>query len=162
MVSCGVTAPFSWILGHKVLFVPAMSISLLLSSGSSVVGLMATSSKRTNTYPHPEPLSLQQTTADLYLHRRRSNTVLSQSVGESVSWCTQGLIEPSEHLWREWDLILNANSPLLPSCWGFSFALGHAVSPHSCSSTYRLTGVSLILDMGYLHAASPAKCSHRS
>ena len=28
---------------------------------------------------HPEPLSLQQTTTDQYLHRRCSNTVLSQS-----------------------------------------------------------------------------------
>ena len=27
-------------------------------------------------YPHPEPLSLRQTTANLSLHRRRSNTVL--------------------------------------------------------------------------------------
>ena len=25
-VSCGVTAPFSWVLGHKVLFVPAKSL----------------------------------------------------------------------------------------------------------------------------------------
>ena len=30
--------------------------------------------------------------------------------------------------------MLNANSPLLPSCWGFSFALGCGVSPHSCST----------------------------
>ena len=30
--------------------------------------------------------------------------------------------------------------PLLPSCWGF-FALGHGVSPYSCSSAYCLTGV---------------------
>ena len=44
--------------------------------------------------------------------------------GVPGSWCTQGLFEPSEHLWREWGLILNANSPLLPSFWGFSFALG--------------------------------------
>ena len=29
---------------------------------------------------HPEPLSLWQSTADPYLHRRRSNTVLSQSL----------------------------------------------------------------------------------
>ena len=36
--------------------------------------------------------------------------------GVSGSWCTQGLFEPSEHLWREWGLTLNANSPLLPSC----------------------------------------------
>ena len=32
-------------------------------------------------YPHPEPLSPRQTTADPYLHRRPSNTVLSVSVG---------------------------------------------------------------------------------
>ena len=29
---------------------------------------------------HPEALSLWQSTAELYLHRRHSNTVLSQSV----------------------------------------------------------------------------------
>ena len=40
--------------------------------------------------------------------------------GVSGSWCTQGLFEPSKHLWREWGLILNANSPLLLSCWGSS------------------------------------------
>ena len=44
--------------------------------------------------------------------------------GVSGSWCTQDLFEPSEHLWWEWGLILNANSPLLSSCWGLSFALG--------------------------------------
>ena len=55
--------------------------------------------------------------------------------GVSGSWCIQGLCEPSEHLWQEWGLILNANLPLLLSCWGFSFALGHGLSPHSRSST---------------------------
>ena len=50
---------------------------------------------------------------------------------------------PSEHLWWERGLIKNVNSPLLPSCWGFSFALGHGVSPHSHFSTYSLTGVPL-------------------
>ena len=35
----------------------------------------------------------------------------------------------SQSLWRLWVLI----SPLLPSCWGFSFALGCGVSPQSCS-----------------------------
>ena len=48
--------------------------------------------------------------------------------------CTQGLFEPTERLWQEWGLILNVNSPLLPSCWGFSFALGLGISPQSCSS----------------------------
>ena len=49
--------------------------------------------------------------------------------GVSGSWCTQGTFEPSEHLWRVWGSILNAISPLLLSCWGFSFALGCEVSP---------------------------------
>ena len=46
-----------------------------------MVGLMVTSSKRAYAIPsllHPEPLSLWQSTADPYLHRRHSNTVLSQ------------------------------------------------------------------------------------
>ena len=46
-----------------------------------------------------------------------------------VSWCTQGFIfEPSESLWQVWGLILNVMLPLLPSFWGFSFALGCGVS----------------------------------
>ena len=53
----------------------------------------------------------------------------------SVSWCAQGLFEPSMSLWKVWGLILNAILPLLPSCWGFSFALGCGVSPQSHSST---------------------------
>ena len=55
--------------------------------------------------------------------------------GVSGSWCAQGLFEPSERLWWVWNLILNVISSLLPSCWGFSFALGHGVSPQSRSST---------------------------
>ena len=98
--------------------------------------------------------------------------------GVSGSWCTQGIFEPSESLWQVWGLILNVISSLLPfceasplpspllqrlpSCWGFSFALGRGVYPHSHSTTYYLTGVSLTLDVGYLHKASPAKYSHCS
>ena len=55
--------------------------------------------------------------------------------GTSRSWCTQGLSEPSERLWRLWGLILNAISLLLPSFWAFSFAPGQGVSPQSCSNT---------------------------
>ena len=51
------------------------------------------------------------------------------------SWYTQGLFEHSKHLWHVWGLILNAIPPLLSSCWGFSFAFGHGVSPQSHSST---------------------------
>ena len=36
--------------------------------------------------------------------------------------------EPSKHLWLVWGLILNVISPLLLSCWGFSFGLGHGLS----------------------------------
>ena len=55
--------------------------------------------------------------------------------GFSGSWRAQGLLEPSEHLWQVWGWILNAISPLLPSCWVFSFALGCGVSPQSHSNT---------------------------
>ena len=48
--------------------------------------------------------------------------------GVSGSWCIQDLFESSKCLWFLWDLILNLISPLLLSCWGFSFALGHVVS----------------------------------
>ena len=41
------------------------------------------------------------------------------------------MFEPSEHLWWVWGLIQNAVSPLLPSCCGFSSALGPGVSPQS-------------------------------
>ena len=62
-----------------------------VSSGSPMVRLMVTSSKRAYVNPsllHPEPLPLWQSTADPYLHRRRSNAVLSQS------------------LWGPWALVL--------------------------------------------------------
>ena len=55
--------------------------------------------------------------------------------GVSGSWCEQGMFEPSEHLWQVWGLILNVISPLLPSCWDFSFALGCGLSPQSRSIT---------------------------
>ena len=48
--------------------------------------------------------------------------------GVSGPWCAEGLFEPSEHLWPVRGLIPNVISPLLPSCWGFSFALGCGVS----------------------------------
>ena len=44
------------------------------------------------------------------------------------SWCAQGLSEHSKCLWWVWGLILNKISPLLLSCWSFSFALECEVS----------------------------------
>ena len=85
-VSCGVTAPFSWVLVHTG------SICALQASLSPVLhkfwqlyrGLMGTSFKRAfMQHPgllHPEPLPPQQSTANLNLPRRHPNTVLSQSL----------------------------------------------------------------------------------
>ena len=58
-VSCGVTAPFSWVLVHEVLCVPSNSLfpQSCASSGSSMVRLMATSSKRA--YATPKSTALR-------------------------------------------------------------------------------------------------------
>ena len=80
---------------------------------------------------HPEPLSLQQATADTCLHRRHLSThrqVWVSLCGVSASWCIQGFVWAPECLWLIRSLILNAILLLLPSYWGFSFALEHGVS----------------------------------
>ena len=79
----------SFLLGpgaHKVLFVPSKSLfpQSCVSSGSSMVGLMATSSKRAYAIPRsaaPRAPALQQSTGDPYLLRGHPNTVLAQSLG---------------------------------------------------------------------------------
>ena len=86
-----VTAPFSWVLMcTSFCLCPQESISPILCTfwqlyGGPTGGLMP--------YPgllHPESLLLQPSTADLYLHRRLSNTVLSQSLwGLWVLVCTR-------------------------------------------------------------------------
>ena len=122
----------SFLLGpgvYKVLFVPSMSLfpQSCVSSGVSMVGLMATSSKRAYATPKsaaPRPLPLQQSTADLYPAGDTHTGFWLSLCGVSGSWCAQGLFEPSERLWWVWGLILNVITPLLPLCWGFSFALG--------------------------------------
>ena len=130
-------------------------------SVSSLGGLKVTSSKlMPYTHPEPRPCSRPLPTC-MSIGDAQTQFCLSLC-GVPGSWCTQGLFESSEHLWQEWSLILNANSPLLPSCRGFSLALGCRVSPHSHSSAYHLTGVSLTFDVGYLHMAGPAKCRHFS
>ena len=88
--------------------------------------------------PCGSPLLTRTSTGD-------TQTQFSLSLcGVSGSWCTQGLFEPSEHLWQVWGLILNVNLPFLPSCWSFFFALGRGVSPHGHFSTDCLTRVSII------------------
>ena len=121
-VSCGVTAPFSWVLVHTRLCLCPPRICFpksCVSSGGSIVGLMLTSSQRAYAIPRstaPKPMFLQQSTADPNHLGRHPNTVLSQSLWDLWSWFAQGLFEPSERLWRVWGLILNTILPLLPSC----------------------------------------------
>ena len=127
--------PGSWCTQVSVCALQDSISQSYVSAGSSMAGLRATSSKRASATPRsaaPRAPALQQTTADPNLRRRHSDTVLSQSPwGPWVLVHTK--FEPSERLWQKWGLILNANSPLLPSCWAFSFALGHGLSPYSCS-----------------------------
>ena len=115
---------------------------------------------------HPEPLPLQQFTADPCLLRRYTNTVLFQTL-----WGVWVLVHTryEPYLWRVCGLVLNVIPPFLPSCWAFSFALDIEyllkVAPvlHSrCSSAYCFAWVSLTLGVGYLFTAAPAKCSHSS
>ena len=71
------------------------------------------------------PCPCAKATAHPYLCKRHSNTGRALC-GVSGSWYTQGLFEPSEHLWQVRGLIPSMISPLLQSCCGFSFTLGHA------------------------------------
>ena len=145
-VSCGVTASFSWVLvcARLCLCPPRVCFSVLykfwlfyggVNSDLPQEGLCHTQVCCTQSpCPCSSPLLTRTSTGG-------SNTAQIQFCfnlcGVSTSWCAQGLFEPSECLWWEWDLILNMNSPLLPSCLGFS-DFGHQVSPQSHSSTVQL------------------------
>ena len=76
----------------------------------------------------PEPQPLQQATAGPYLCRRLKHGFDSVSMGPLGPGVHKVLFELSKNLWQVWGLILNMTAPLLPSCWGLSFALGHGVS----------------------------------
>ena len=52
----------------------------------------------------------------------------SVSVGSLGPGTAKDLFELSERLWQVWGLILKVILTLLPSCWGFFFALGCRVS----------------------------------
>ena len=127
-VSCGVTAPFSWVLVHtKFDYALQESVSQscvlvvlcgingdLLQEGLCHSQVCCTQSP----YPCGRPLL-----TCTFLGDNETQFWLSLC-GISGSWCAQGLFEPSECLWWVRGLILNTISPLSPSCWGFSFALG--------------------------------------
>ena len=115
----------------QVLFVPSKSLfpQSFVSSGGSMVGFMATSSKRAyatvrcaaprapaHVVGHCWPIPPQE----MLKHSKAS---LAQSPGVH-----KVLFEPSEHLWQVGGLILNVILLLLPFCWDFSFALGRGLS----------------------------------
>ena len=158
-VSCGVTAPFSWVLVHKVLLCPPSVYFPVLCkfwqlysavNGDFLQESLCHTQDCCTLSPCPcgRPPPICTSTGD-------TQTQFWHSLcGVAGSWCTQGLFEPSERLWWEWGLILNANLPLLPSCWGFSPALGRGVSP--CGPSSEAQPPLLTLDLGYLlMAATP-------
>ena len=74
--------------------------------------------------PCSRPLLTHASTGDNQTLKGRSGSV---SVGSLSPGAQKVLFELTEHLWKVLSLILNMISPLLPSCWGFSFALGCGV-----------------------------------
>ena len=121
-----------------------------VSSGISVVGLKVTSSKRAYAIPKSAaPKAPVRVAVHCWrIPPQEMLTVLSQSLlGPWVLVCTR-------FAWALWASLAGMGFdskhefPLLPSCWGF-FALGHGVSPYSCSSAYCLTGVSQETYLGF-------------
>ena len=133
-VSCGATAPFSWVLVPTRFYLcppriyfPVLHKFWQLYGGVNddllQEGLCHTQVCCTQSLcPYDSPLLTCTSTGDA------QTQFWLGLCGIPGSWCAQGFFEPSEHLWWDWGLILNTNSPLLPSCWGFSFAFGRGVS----------------------------------
>ena len=105
-VSCGVTAPFSWALVHIRFYLCLPRVGFLsprkfwqlyggvngdlLQEGLCHTQVCCTQSP----CPCGSPL-LTHTSSGT-----PKNSSVSVCVGVSGSWCTQGLFEPSEHLWQ--------------------------------------------------------------
>ena len=93
LVGSWLLSPGSWCAQGSV-FAHQESVSQsCVSSGASIVGKWQTPPRGLRPYPsllYPEPLSLQQSTTDLYLCRRHSNTVLVQALWDLwVLVCTR-------------------------------------------------------------------------
>ena len=130
LVGSRILSPGSWYTQGSVYALQESVSQSCVSSGGSMVGLMVTSSKRAYAIPRPaapRAPAPQQSTADPYLLNRQPNTVLAQSLGSLGPGVHKVCLNPLS-VWQVRDLILNVISPLLPSCWGFSFALGCGVS----------------------------------
>ena len=96
--------------------------------------------------PCGRPLLTHTSTGDTQTLKGRSG---SDSVGSPGTH--KVLYEPSKCLWWVWGLILNAISPLLPTCWGFSSALRRGVSFFAGSQHSPVDGCSAVsCDFGVL------------
>ena len=142
-VSCGVPAPFSWVLVHKVCLCPPRVHFPVLGKFSWLYGgvngdllpeglchtqVCGTQSPCPCGRPLLTRISSGDTQTQLWLSLCGGLWVL---VGTRFVWAL-------ECLWRGWGLSLNVISPLLLSFWGFSLALRHGVFPQSCSSATQL------------------------
>ena len=122
----------SFLLGpgmHKVLFVPSKSLfpQFCVSFGGSMVGLMVTSSKRAYCIPRSAAPRAPPPVEGHCWPVPPQETLKHSKAGLAQSLWAQGFVW-AESLWLAWGLILNMILPLLPSCWGFYFALGCGVS----------------------------------
>ena len=83
-VSSGVTAPFSWVLVHRVLLCPPRvyfpGLCKFWQPYGRVNGALLQEGLCHSQVCCTQSPSLRQTTAERYLHRRLSNTVLSRSL----------------------------------------------------------------------------------
>ena len=136
-------SPGSWC--AQGLFVPSKSL-LPQSCISSVVGLRPPPPRGLMSYPgllHPEPLPLQQSTADLYFCRRHSNTVLSHSLWGLGPGTHKVCFRPLENLnlitnirvthgsYKSCLISMNFLLPLWPHFWLFCL---HSLSPSPLAS----------------------------
>ena len=113
-------SPGSWYAQVICAFQESVSLSFL-SSGGSIMGLMATSSNRAYAIAKTAAPSDIQCTQSPWLFSSPLMTCTSTGDTQTqfclslcwfpVSWCTQGLFEPSKCLWRVLGLILNVVSP---------------------------------------------------
>ena len=128
----------SFLLGpgvHKVLFVPSKSlfsqscISFWWLYGGVNGNLLQEGLYHTQVYCTQSPSPCGR---PLLTHTPSEDTQTLKGRFGSVSVGCPGahkvFFEPSKHLWWVWGLSLNVILPLLPSCWGFSFAPWHGIS----------------------------------
>ena len=128
-VSCGVTFPFSWVLSCPPrAYFPVLCKFWQLHGGVNGDLLQDTFCHTQvcctqSPFPCGRPLLISTCAGDTQTLKSRFGSV---PVGFPA--VQKVLFMPSECLWSVWGLILNAISPLLPSCWSFSFAYGCGVS----------------------------------